>query len=66
MLSTTALRRSPETTIGEAIERMLADGRKRYFVVDTERRLLGAVDRQDLLLAAAGIEPQASIEGVAS
>jgi len=58
VMSTTALSGPPETTIGEGIERMLADGRKRFFVVDAGRRLLGAVDRQALLLAVAGIEPQ--------
>lgn len=66
VMSTTALSGPPETTIGEAIERMLADGRKRFFVVDAERRLLGAVDRQALLLAVAGIEPQSPSAGVAS
>jgi CBS domain-containing protein len=42
---------TPETPVTEAVQRMLQARRKVLPVVDPEGRLLGAVDRADLLAA---------------
>lgn len=57
VMTTTALSGPPDTHVADAIRRMLAEQRKRFYVVDAAGRLLGAVDRQALLLAIAGINP---------
>ena len=44
----------PEMPIGEAIQRALANRRKRLGVVDAEGRAIGIVDRRDLLRGVAG------------
>jgi CBS domain-containing protein len=44
----------PEMPIGEAIQRALANRRKRLVVVDPQGRAIGIVDRRDLLRGVAG------------
>jgi CBS domain-containing protein len=44
----------PEMSIGEAIQRALANRRKRLVVVDAQGRAIGIVDRRDLLRGVAG------------
>ncbi|MBL8093151.1 MAG: DUF190 domain-containing protein [Anaerolineales bacterium] len=56
VMTAAALSGPPETPVAEAIQRMLTEQRKRFYVVDRNGRLLGAVDRQALLLAIAGID----------
>jgi CBS-domain-containing membrane protein len=51
-LSKPALAVGPETTIAQAARRMTESRQKVLCVVDQERRLLGIVDRADLLAAA--------------
>ncbi len=57
VMTTAALSGPPDTPVADAIRRMLEEQRKRFYVVDVAGRLLGAVDRQALLLAIAGINP---------
>lgn len=57
VMTTSALSGPADTPVPEAIRQMLAEQRKRFYVVDGDRHLLGAVDRQALLLAVAGMAP---------
>lgn len=54
LMSAGVLTGPPETPIAEAIRQMLAQRRKRFYVVGADGRLLGAVDRQTLLRTIAG------------
>lgn len=55
LMSSNVLKGTPDTPIPDAIQQMLAGKRKRYYVVDAQGRLLGAVDRQTLLRSIAGV-----------
>jgi CBS domain-containing protein len=55
LMSPDVLKGPPETSIAEALQRMLAQKRKRFYVVDAEGKPLGIMDRQSLLLAVAGM-----------
>ncbi len=44
----------PDMAVGEAVQRALADRRKRLVIVDPAGRAIGILDRQDLLRAIAG------------
>jgi CBS domain-containing protein len=54
VMSRTVLMGLPDTPIADAVQQMLSQKRKRFYVVDAEGRLLGGVDRQTLLRAIAG------------
>jgi CBS domain-containing protein len=54
LMSSDVLKGPPETPIAEAIQQILAQKRKRFYVVDADDHPLGIVDRQTLLLAVAG------------
>ncbi len=55
LMSSNVLKGLPDTPIADAIQQMIAGKRKRFYVVDGEGRLLGAVDRQTLLRSIAGV-----------
>jgi CBS-domain-containing membrane protein len=55
VMSPSVLKGPPETPIPEAVRQMLAQKRKRFYVVDAESKPLGIVDRQTLLRAVAGL-----------
>lgn len=55
LMSSNVLKGLPDTSIADAIQLMIAGKRKRFYVVDAEGRLLGAVDRQTLLRSIAGV-----------
>ncbi len=57
LMSADVLKGPPETPIPEAVRQMLAQKRKRFYVVNSDGVLLGAVDRQTLLRAIAGLAP---------
>lgn len=54
LMSPDVLQGPPDTPMTEALRQMLAQKRKRFYVVDAEGRPLGIVDRQTLLRAVAG------------
>jgi CBS domain-containing protein len=56
LMSPDVLKGPSETPVAEAVRQMLAQKRKRFYVVDPEGRPLGIVDRQTLLLAVTGVE----------
>jgi CBS domain-containing protein len=55
LMSRDVLKGPPDTPIVEAIRQMLTSRGRRFYVVDTEGRPLGIVDRQTLLHAVAGV-----------
>lgn len=57
LMSADVLKGPPDTPIPEAVRQMLTQKRKRFYVVDSDGVLLGAVDRQTLLRAIAGHPP---------
>jgi CBS domain-containing protein len=58
LMSPAVLSGPPGTPIAEAVRLMLAQGRKRFVVVDEAGRPVGIVDRRTLLRAASGIAPE--------
>jgi CBS domain-containing protein len=57
LMSPGVLTAAPDTTLLEAVRRMVSEGRKWIVVVDQESRPLGLVNRQVLLQAVSGVLP---------